>query len=105
MKNVKPWLFKALVILPALSLVFAVSAASVFAAATYPPSRTARCSRAPGASPDATGRLMAGRLTERLGRQVFVENYSGQERHRHGSSFEGRAGRVHAAPRCCSFCN
>ena len=76
MKNVKSLLFKTLVILPALSFFFA--AASVFAADVYPskPVRIIVANAASGAV-DSAGRLIAAKLTERLGKQVIVENHAG----------------------------
>jgi tripartite-type tricarboxylate transporter receptor subunit TctC len=79
MKNMKPLLFKIFVVLSALSVVLAGSAASVFAAADTYPSKPVRfiVPIPPGSSPDIVGRLIATKLTERLGKQVIVENHGG----------------------------
>lgn len=78
MKNTKPWLLKALVLLPAIALAFGVAATSVSAADAYP-SKPVRfvVPIPPGSSPDIVGRLIASKLTERLGKQVVVENHGG----------------------------
>ncbi len=79
MNNRNPWLGKAWVMLAALSLVLAVSAASVLAAADVYPSKPVRLivPIPPGSSPDSVGRLIATKLSERLGKQVIVENHGG----------------------------
>jgi tripartite-type tricarboxylate transporter receptor subunit TctC len=75
----KSVLFKTLVMPLTLSLVLAVPAASVFAAADAYPSKPIRLivPVAPGGSRDIVGRLIATKLTERLGKQVIVENHGG----------------------------
>jgi tripartite-type tricarboxylate transporter receptor subunit TctC len=79
MKNIKSWLFKTLIMLPAFSFAFGVSAMAVFAAADTYPNRPVRfvVPIPPGSSPDIVGRLIATKLTERLGKQVIVENHGG----------------------------
>ena len=61
MKNAESRLFKALAILPALLLVFAVSVASVFAAADAYPTKVVRLvvASTPGGAVDRFGRLRA----------------------------------------------
>jgi tripartite-type tricarboxylate transporter receptor subunit TctC len=77
MPTVKSLLFKTLVILLAISAVLAVSTA-VLAADPYP-SKPIRLIApiAPGGGVDIIGRLIASKLSERLGRQVIVENHGG----------------------------
>jgi tripartite-type tricarboxylate transporter receptor subunit TctC len=77
MKNVKSPLLKTLGILAALSAVIAVPTAA-FAADSYPsmPIRFIVAS-APGGGTDIAARVVAAKLTERLGKQVVVENHAG----------------------------
>jgi tripartite-type tricarboxylate transporter receptor subunit TctC len=79
MKNVKPRSFIIPVMLFAFSLILAVFAASVLAAADVYPSKPVRLvvPIPPGSGPDLLGRLIATKLTERLGKQVIVENHGG----------------------------
>lgn len=79
MKIMKSLLFKTLLILFALSLVLAVSVASVFAASDTYPSKPVRLiiPFAPGGVTDIIGRMIAAKLTGRLGKQVIAENHSG----------------------------
>ncbi len=78
MKNKKAWLLKSLVSL-LVSLAFIISAPAVFAAADPYPTKPVRfiVPIPPGSSPDIVGRLIATKLTERLGKQVIVENHGG----------------------------
>ncbi len=75
----RPWLFKTFLILCALSLVLATSEATLFAAADAYPSKPVRLivPIPPGSSPDSVGRLIAAKLSERLGKQMIVENHGG----------------------------
>jgi tripartite-type tricarboxylate transporter receptor subunit TctC len=79
MKNMKSRSFKTLIMLILLSLVFAISAASVFAAADTYPSKPVRLIIPfdPGGVNDIIARLMAAKLTQRLGKQLIAENHSG----------------------------
>jgi tripartite-type tricarboxylate transporter receptor subunit TctC len=77
MPNMKSHLLKTLGIVLAFSAVLAVSAAAL-AADSYP-SMPVRfiVPFAPGGGVDITGRLIAAKLSERLGKQVVVENHAG----------------------------
>jgi tripartite-type tricarboxylate transporter receptor subunit TctC len=79
MKDIKSLLFKSSLLLFALSLVLAASAVTLFAAADTYPSKPVRfiVPIPPGSSTDLVGRLIATQLTERLGKQVIVENRGG----------------------------
>ncbi len=79
MPNMKSLLLKTFGILLALSAVLAASAASVFAMADAYPSKPVRLiiSFAPGGSDDIIGRLIATKLSERLDKQVVVDNRPG----------------------------
>jgi len=77
MKRIKSPLYKTLGVLLSLSLVIALSTACL-AADPYP-SKPVRLivPFAPGGSNDIVGRLIADKLTQRLGQQVIVENHGG----------------------------
>jgi tripartite-type tricarboxylate transporter receptor subunit TctC len=77
MKNMKSMLFKILGIVLALSLVLTLTI-GVPLAQTYPtkPIRLI-ISFAPGGGNDIVGRMMATKLSERLGKQVVPENHAG----------------------------
>jgi tripartite-type tricarboxylate transporter receptor subunit TctC len=77
MKNMKSWLFKTLVMLLALSMVLTFSAA-VLAADSYP-TKPVRIivPTAPGGSSDIIARMIAAKLSERLGKPAIVENRGG----------------------------
>jgi len=79
MKHIKSWLPKALVILHALSLVFTLSATQAFAEADAYPSKPVRLvvPIPPGSSVDQIGRILAGKLSVRLGQQIIVDNRGG----------------------------
>jgi putative tricarboxylic transport membrane protein len=79
MKEIKTWQIRTAVIPLALSLALTVSGASVFAAADHYPSKPVRLivPIPPGSSPDSVGRVIAAKLSERLGKQVIVENHGG----------------------------
>ena len=79
MKNKKQQLFKTLEILIALSTLIAVPSATVVLAADAYPSKPVRLiiPFPPGGSNDIVGRLIATKLSERLGKQVVVDNRGG----------------------------
>jgi tripartite-type tricarboxylate transporter receptor subunit TctC len=75
----KSRLFKTLGIMIAFSVVLAVTAVSVLAAADTYPSKPVRLivPFPPGGSSDSVGRVVAHELSVRLGKQVIVDNRSG----------------------------
>jgi tripartite-type tricarboxylate transporter receptor subunit TctC len=77
MKSMKSLPFKTLGILLALCMVLALATAA--AAAEAYPTKPIRLivPFPPGGSNDIIGRLIAAQLTERLGKQVYVENHAG----------------------------
>ncbi len=77
MKNVKSLLLKILGIMLFLSVILSVSA-DILAAASYP-NKPVRLiiPFAPGGGTDLIGRLIAPKLSERLGQQLIVENIGG----------------------------
>ena len=77
MKTLKQ--FKTLLVLLALLLALAAPAASVSAAADDYPSKPIRVlvNMAPGGSNDLVARIIAAKLSERLGKPVFVDNRPG----------------------------
>ncbi len=79
MKHGKSWLLRTLGVLFILSLALGVPATSVFAAADTYPSRAVRLiiPWPPGGSNDLVGRQIAAKLSERLGKQVVVDNRGG----------------------------
>jgi tripartite-type tricarboxylate transporter receptor subunit TctC len=78
MRNIQSLRFKILGIMLGLFTVLTVSANSVFAADSYP-SKPVRLITpvSPGGSVDLVARLIATKLSERLGKQVVVENIGG----------------------------
>ena len=76
MKNRKLQRFKILGILLTLCAVFAVTTATAVSAADAYPSKPIRLiiPFPPGGSNDIVGRLIATKLSERLGKQVVVDN-------------------------------
>ncbi len=79
MKLLESWLSIALIIPSALCLLLAVFAGPVFAAVDAYPSKPVRfvVANSAGSSVDIIGRLIAGKLSERLGKQMVVENHGG----------------------------
>ena len=79
MTNIKSRLLKTLGIMFGLFAVFAVSTASVFAAADAYPTKPVRIivPTAPGGSSDIIARMIATKLSERLGKSAFVDNRGG----------------------------
>jgi tripartite-type tricarboxylate transporter receptor subunit TctC len=79
MKKMKSLLLKTLGTLLALSVVLAVSTTAALAAAESYPSKPVRLiiPFPPGGSNDIVGRLIGAKLSERLGKQVIVENHGG----------------------------
>lgn len=79
MPNIKSQRLKTVGILLALSAVLAVFTTTAVLAADSYPSKPVRLivPFAPGGGNDIIGRLIATRLTEKLGKQVVVENRSG----------------------------
>jgi tripartite-type tricarboxylate transporter receptor subunit TctC len=79
MRNFKLLLLKSFAVILALSSVLAVSAGSLFAAADVYPSKPVRLivPTSPGGTQDLVARQIATKLSERLGKQVIVDNRSG----------------------------
>ncbi len=79
MPSMKSLLFKTLGMILALPLALAVSTASIFAAVDAYPTKTVRliCATTPGGSNDTNARLIATELSERLGKQMIVDNRGG----------------------------
>ena len=79
MKAIKQRRFTIPLISLALFLVLTVSGTSVLAAADPYPTKPVRLivPIPPGSSPDSVGRVIASKLSERLGRPVIVENHGG----------------------------
>jgi tripartite-type tricarboxylate transporter receptor subunit TctC len=78
MKNMKDMLSNTLVMLLSLSMVVTLSTAVLAADSSYP-SKVVRMivSNPPGGTLDLIGRFMASKLSERLGKQMIVENRPG----------------------------
>jgi len=79
MENVRSSSWTRWVTLPALALILALPPGSVFAAADTYPSKPIRLiiPFAPGGVTDIVGRMIASKLSERLGKQVVPENEGG----------------------------
>lgn len=79
MKEIESCSFRTLVMLLTLSLVLAHPASPLFAAADLYPSKPVRLivASSTGGATDNIGRLMATKLSERLGKQVIPENRGG----------------------------